>query len=63
MSARKREWITSKGATNSAWLVDYVHGHGKRRAKTFDRKKEADAFHITASVEIRDGVHVPDRHR
>jgi integrase len=33
----------------------------KRRAKTFDRKKEADAFHTTASVEIRDGVHVPDR--
>jgi hypothetical protein len=29
MSARKREWITSKGATNSAWLVDYVDGHGK----------------------------------
>src|SRR5687768_3375357 len=61
MSVRKREWTTSKGTIKSAWLVDYVDGQGKRRAKTFDRKKEADAFHATATVEVRDGVHVHHR--
>jgi integrase len=61
MSVRKRTWSTSKGVTKTAWLVDYVDGQGKRRAKTFDRKKEADAFHATAAVEVRNGIHVADR--
>jgi hypothetical protein len=61
MSVRKRVWTTSKGTQKQAWLVDYVDGQGKRRAKTFTHKKQADAFHANASVEIRDGVHVPDR--
>jgi integrase len=61
MSVRRRTWTTSKGVQKQAWLVDYVDGQGKRRAKTFDRKKEADAFHASASVEVRDGVHVHHR--
>lgn len=60
MSIRKREWTTPKGAQKTAWVVDYVDGHGKRRLKTFVKKKEADQFAATAKVEVRDGVHVAD---
>ena len=60
MSVRKREWITPRGEAKSAWVVDYVDTAGKRRLKTFAKKKEADAFAATASVEVREGVHVAD---
>lgn len=60
MSVRKREWITGKGEQREAWVVDYVDQQGARRLKTFERKKEADAFAATASVEVRDGTHVAD---
>lgn len=61
MSVRKRTWTTSKGVTKTAWLVDYVDGQGTRRAKQFERKKEADVFRSAAAVEMRSGVHVADR--
>lgn len=61
MSVRKRNWTTAKGEEKTAWVVDYVDGKGKRRLKTFAKKKEADAFAATASVEVRDGIHVADR--
>jgi integrase len=61
MSVRKRVWKTSKGEEKTAWLVDYVDARGKRRRKTFTRKKQADDFEATARVEVRDGVHVADR--
>ncbi|MDW9699242.1 tyrosine-type recombinase/integrase [Sinorhizobium meliloti] len=60
MSVRKREWVTLKGVQKSAWVVDYTDTVGKRRLKTFAKKKEADAFAATASVEVREGVHVAD---
>jgi integrase len=60
MSVRKREWTTPKGEAKSAWVVDYFDTAGKRRLKTFKLKKEADRFAATASVEVRDGVHVAD---
>ncbi|WP_311272134.1 MULTISPECIES: tyrosine-type recombinase/integrase [unclassified Rhizobium] len=60
MSVRKREWTTDKGEKKSAWVVDYVDGTGTRRLKTFKLKKQADAFSATASVEVREGVHVAD---
>lgn len=60
MSVRKREWTSPKGEAKSAWVVDYVDTSGKRRLKTFQRKKEADAFSATASVEVREGTHVAD---
>ncbi len=60
MSVRKREWTTPKGIQKSAWVVDYVDTEGTRRLKTFKLKKEADQFAATASVEIREGVHVAD---
>lgn len=60
MSIRKRTWTTAAGEDKTAWVVDYVDQAGKRRLKTFARKKEADAFSATAKVEVREGVHVAD---
>jgi integrase len=62
MSVRKRSWTTSKGDQKEAWVVDYsdkIEG-GKRRLKTFAKKKAADYFAATANVEIRAGIHTPD---
>lgn len=59
MSVRKRTW-TSKGVEKSAWQADYVDGNGERQRKSFERKKDAEAFLLTARGEVRDGVHVPD---
>jgi integrase len=60
MSVRKREWVTPKGEKKQAWIVDYSDINGKRRLKTFRLKKEADRFAATASVEVREGIHVVD---
>ena len=55
MSVRKRTWTTPKGEEKSAWVVDYVDQHGKRRLKTFARKKEADGFRAKAEHEVGEG--------
>ena len=60
MSVRKRRWVAAGGVTKEGWQVDYVDGKGKRRRKAFARKKDADAFALTAAAEVRDGVHVSD---
>jgi len=60
MSIRKRSWKTAKGEMKEAWVADYVDQHGKRHLKTFDRKKDADAFHACAKVEVKDGTHTAD---
>ena len=61
MSIRKRTWTTGTGDEKTAWVVDYVDTKGKRRLKTFAKKKEADQFAATATVEVREGTHVADR--
>jgi len=60
MSIRKRTWKTAKGEAKEAWVVDYVDGAGKRRLKTFSKKKEADAYETTAKHELAQGTHTPD---
>jgi integrase len=60
MSIRKRKWTTAAGVEKEAWVADYVDGQGVRRLKTFERKKDADAFISTAKVEVREGTHVAD---
>lgn len=59
MSVRKRTWTTN-GVEKSAWVCDYVDAAGKRRLKSFAKKKAADQFAATASVEVREGTHVAD---
>jgi integrase len=56
MSIRKRTW-KSHGAEQTAWVVDYVDQLGKRRLKTFQTKKEADAWAVTARHEVSQGTH------
>lgn len=60
MSVRKRKWTTAKGQEKEAWVIDYTDGKGKRRLKTFDRKKDADTFAAASSVQIKEGTHVAE---
>jgi integrase len=60
MSVRKRAWENRDGSQGEAWVAAYTDQGGKRRIKTFDRRRDADAFHATVSTELRSGVHVPD---
>jgi len=57
MSVRKRMWTTRLGEQKEAWIVDYSDQSGTRRLKTFERKKEADAYAQQVGVDIRAGVH------
>ncbi len=59
-SVRKRIW-TSKGRLHSAWVCDYADAEGKRRLKTFETKKKADAWLVQAGHQIANGTHTPDR--
>jgi integrase len=57
-SVRKRRWQKA-GQEKEAWVVDYHDQYGKRRLKTFVRKKEADAFLVSAQHEVSQGIHAP----
>jgi integrase len=59
MSVRKRVWKTSQGERKEAWIVDYADQRGERHIQTFARKKEADEYHATVNVDVRQGVHTP----
>jgi integrase len=59
MSVRKRIWTTRKGEAKEAWIVDYV-ANGSRHLKTFERKKDADAYEAKVSVDINKGIHTPE---
>lgn len=56
----KREWVNPKGEKMVAYLARYKDGEGKRRFKQFEKKKDAEAFLLTAQVEVRRGVHTAD---
>jgi integrase len=65
MSVRKRKWITSKGEAKEAWVVAYSQRDGehlRQHIKTFEKKKDADAYHATVKVDIRAGVHTSGKH-
>jgi integrase len=65
MSVRKRTWKTESGETRTAYVVQYTtaeldkRNKRKRHIKTFDRKKDADAFHAQVRVDVSKGTHVP----
>lgn len=42
------------------WLVDYKDASGKRRAKMFPTKRDADSFLVKARAEVAAGTHVAD---
>lgn len=58
---RKRSWTGPDGKEKTAWLVDYRDQSGKRRAKQFARKKEAEEYASRAQNEVRQGTHTHDR--
>lgn len=58
-SIRKRSW-KSGGEVKTAWIADYFDQAGKRHIKTFSRKKDADAWLVTAQGEVQRGVHTPE---
>jgi integrase len=60
MSLRKRTWTNAKGETREAWVVNYrdkTKG-GARVQRTFQLKKEAEAFVTDMRGEVRDGIHI-----
>jgi integrase len=57
MSVRKREWVTRLGEHKEAWIVDYADQDGDRHIRTFERKKDADAYHASVNVDVRHGIH------
>ncbi len=60
MSIRKRIWKSPDGVEQTAWVVNYTDQAGKRRLKTFEKKKSADDFDSNMRNEVRTGVHTPD---
>jgi integrase len=60
MAIRKRNWIAPDGTAKQAWLVDYRDQAGKRRAKQFARKKDAETWLTVAAYQVGMGTHTPD---
>jgi integrase len=60
MSIRKRIWKSPDGVDQTAWVVNYTDQAGKRRLKTFEKKKSADDFDSSMRNELRTGIHTPD---
>lgn len=56
MSVRKRTWTTRKGEQREAWIAHYLK-NGDQHIKTFERKKDAEAYEIKARAEVGAGVH------
>jgi integrase len=59
-----KDYIEKAGAAlgikpREAWIVDYTDQSGERHIQTFARKKEADEYHATVRVDVRQGVHTP----
>jgi integrase len=60
MSVRKRTWANADGSQGEAWVAAYTDFEGKRRIRSFEKKRDADAFHASVAGELRAGLHVPD---
>jgi integrase len=59
VSIRKRTWLSPSGE-KSSWIIDYRDAQGKRRAKQFGRKKDAESWLTTAAYQLQQGTHTPD---
>src|SRR5262245_58767012 len=57
MSVRKRTWTTRRGEQREAWIVHYYDQAGRPHIQTFDKKKDADAYHASVNVDVRKGIH------
>lgn len=59
-SVSKRKWVHN-GVAAEAWVVRYKDHGGARRMKTFDKKKDADAYRLRVETEMSQGVHTAER--
>src|SRR5262245_58966873 len=59
-AVRKRQW-THNGETQETWIVDYRDLGGRRRHRTFGTRKEANDFAATTHIDLKRGIHIPDR--
>jgi integrase len=57
MSVRRRTWKTQTGEPREAWIVSYADQSGTRHIATFERKRDADAYHAKVGVDVRAGTH------
>src|SRR5579862_5410584 len=55
----KRTW-EHQGKTKAAWSVRYFDRTGSRRGKTFELKKDADAYRRKVENEVEAGMHIAD---
>jgi integrase len=53
-------WRNRDGSQGEAWVVNYTDRAGVRRLKSFERKRDAEAFENAVGVGVRAGIHVPD---
>ena len=60
MSVRKRTWRNRDGSQGEAWVVAYADHNGTRRIRSFERRRDADAYHASVATDLRSGIHVPD---
>jgi integrase len=60
MSVRKRTWRNADGSEGEAWIASYTDQNKKRRIRSFDRRRDADAYHASVAVDLRSGLHVAD---
>src|SRR5215831_8077303 len=60
MSVRRRTWKNGDGSQGEAWIVAYRDPAGARRFKSFDRKRDADAYHKEVWVDVRRSIHTAD---
>jgi integrase len=60
MPVRKRTWHNADGSQGEAWVVAYTDFEGKRRIRSFEKKREADAYHTSVRTDLRSGIHVSD---
>jgi integrase len=60
VTVRKRAWTNRDGSRSEAWVVAYTDQAGKRRLKSFNKKREADSYQVGLGGELHSGIHVPD---
>jgi integrase len=60
VSVRRRTWKNRDGSQGEAWVVNYTDRAGTRRLKSFEKKRDADAYHKQVGVDVRAGIHTAD---
>jgi integrase len=60
MSVRKRTWCNADGSQGEAWVAAYTDHEGKRRLRSFQKRRDADAYHASVRTDLHSGIHVPD---